>query len=53
MELAAVAKLEDGNRLIMLLDVANLMHDQKLREIQTTSGTETALRTKRTAETGA
>jgi purine-binding chemotaxis protein CheW len=35
MELEAVAKLDDGNRLIMLLDVANLMRDQKLREMQT------------------
>jgi purine-binding chemotaxis protein CheW len=50
-ELEAVAKLEDGNRLIMLLDVGNLMHDQKLREIQTASGTETARDAERTAET--
>ena len=35
LELQAVAKLEDGNRLIMLLDVQNLMRDQKLREIDT------------------
>jgi purine-binding chemotaxis protein CheW len=35
LELQAVAKLEDGNRLIMLLDAANLMRDQKLREMQT------------------
>ena len=34
MDLEAVAKLDDGNRLIMLLDVANLMRDQKLREMQ-------------------
>ena len=27
-----LAKLDDGNRLIMLLDVANLMRDRKLRE---------------------
>jgi purine-binding chemotaxis protein CheW len=32
-ELEAVAKLDEGNRLIMLLDVANLMRDGKLREI--------------------
>lgn len=38
LELAAVAKLDEGNRLIMLLDVKNLMRDQKVREIQT--GTE-------------
>ncbi len=37
MELSGVAKLNDGSRLIMLLDVANLMKDQKLREIQSTS----------------
>ena len=35
LELEAVAKLEDGNRLIMLLDATNLMRDQKLRDIQT------------------
>jgi chemotaxis signal transduction protein len=34
MELSGVAKLEDGARLIMLLDVANLMKDQKLRKVQ-------------------
>ena len=34
MELSGVAKLDDGSRLIMLLDVANLMRDQKLREVQ-------------------
>jgi chemotaxis signal transduction protein len=33
-ELEAVAKLEDGNRLIMLLDVRNLMRDQKLRDMR-------------------
>ena len=49
-ELEAVAKLEEGNRLIMLLDVANLMHDQKLREIQTMSGSEAASGAKRTEE---
>jgi chemotaxis signal transduction protein len=32
--LSGIAKLNDGSRLIMLLDVANLMRDQKLREIQ-------------------
>jgi purine-binding chemotaxis protein CheW len=40
MELEAVAKLEDGNRLIMLLDVAHLMRDQKLRDIQTAATSE-------------
>jgi purine-binding chemotaxis protein CheW len=37
MELSGVAKLDDGSRLIMLLDVANLMKDQKLREVQSSS----------------
>jgi chemotaxis signal transduction protein len=34
MELSGVAKLDDGSRLIMVLDVANLMKDQKLRDIE-------------------
>jgi len=34
MELSGIAKLDDGSRLIMLLDVANLMQDQKLRNVQ-------------------
>jgi purine-binding chemotaxis protein CheW len=34
MELSGVAKLDDGSRLIMLLDVANLMKDKKLRDVQ-------------------
>ena len=38
MELSGVAKLDDGSRLIMLLDVANLMQDQKLRDVQQSSG---------------
>jgi purine-binding chemotaxis protein CheW len=37
MELSGVAKLDDGARLIMLLDVANLMKDQKLRDVQNSS----------------
>jgi chemotaxis signal transduction protein len=37
MELSGVAKLDDGSRLIMLLDVANLMKDQKLRDVQGSS----------------
>ena len=37
MELSGVAKLDDGARLIMLLDVAHLMRDQKLREVQNSS----------------
>jgi chemotaxis signal transduction protein len=37
MELSGIAKLDDGARLIMLLDVANLMTDQKLRDVQHTS----------------
>jgi chemotaxis signal transduction protein len=36
-ELSGVAKLDDGSRLIMLLDVANLMKDQKLRDVQSSS----------------
>jgi chemotaxis signal transduction protein len=34
MELSGVAKLDDGSRLIMLLEVASLMKDQKLRDVQ-------------------
>ena len=34
MELSGVAKLDDGSRLIMVLDVANLMKDQRLRDVQ-------------------
>jgi purine-binding chemotaxis protein CheW len=37
MELSGVAKLDDGARLIMCLDVANLMKDQKLRDVQASS----------------
>jgi chemotaxis signal transduction protein len=37
MELSGVAKLEDGSRLIMVLDVSSLMKDQKLRDVQNTS----------------
>src|ERR1019366_8258790 len=37
MELSGVAKLDDGARLIMWLDVANLMKDQKLRDVQGSS----------------
>jgi chemotaxis signal transduction protein len=37
MELSGVAKLDDGARLIMLLDVASLMKDQKLRDVQSSS----------------
>ena len=37
MELSGVAKLDDGARLIMLLDVAHLMKDQKLRDVQDAS----------------
>lgn len=50
LELEAVAKLDDGNRLIMLLGVGNLMSDQKLREIQTDHGSGVAKRTD--ADTG-
>jgi purine-binding chemotaxis protein CheW len=34
LELSGVAKLEEGARLIMLLDVATLMKDQALRDVQ-------------------
>ncbi len=37
MELSGVAKLDDGSRLIMLLEVSNLMKDQKLRDVQASS----------------
>jgi chemotaxis signal transduction protein len=37
MELSGVAKLDDGARLIMLLDVGSLMKDQKLRDVQGSS----------------
>jgi purine-binding chemotaxis protein CheW len=37
MELAGVAKLDDGSRLIMLLEVSNLMKDQRLRDVQDSS----------------
>jgi chemotaxis signal transduction protein len=37
MELSGVAKLDDGARLIMLLDVASLMKDQKLRDVKDSS----------------
>jgi purine-binding chemotaxis protein CheW len=37
MELSGVAKLDDGARLIMLLDVASLMKDQKLRDVKNSS----------------
>ncbi|MGO9258178.1 MAG: chemotaxis protein CheW [Bryobacteraceae bacterium] len=37
LELSGIAKLNDGSRLIMLLDIANLMRDQKLRELQENS----------------
>ncbi len=37
MELSGVAKLDDGSRLIMVLDVAHLMKDQQLREVKTSS----------------
>jgi len=52
LELEAVAKLEDGNRLIMLLDVAHLMHDQKLLEIHAGSAAVTTAETKLTAKDG-
>jgi len=38
LELEAVAKLDDGNRLIMVLDVKNLMSERRLGEIQAETG---------------
>lgn len=38
MELSGVAKLEEGARLIMVLDVASLLKDQKLRDVHGTAG---------------
>jgi purine-binding chemotaxis protein CheW len=37
MELSGVAKLDEGSRLIMVLDVAHLMKDQTLRDVQTSA----------------
>jgi len=37
MELAGVAKLDNGARLIMLLDVTSLMKDQKMRDFRKTA----------------
>ena len=53
LELEAVAKLDDGNRLIMLLDVKNLMRDQKLREMQADTTSEGGAQTQSRAETSA
>jgi len=54
MELSGVAKLEDGSRLIMVLDVANLMKDQKLRDVQNASHcTAEQEKTAETRKTGA
>ena len=54
MELSGVAKLDDGARLIMLLDVASLMKDQKLRDVQRSSAQNVEERkTGETGETGA
>ncbi len=54
MELSGVAKLDDGARLIMLLDVASLMKDQKLRDVQESSAqTVEEQKTGETHKTGA
>ncbi|QOY86727.1 chemotaxis protein CheW [Paludibaculum fermentans] len=37
MELSGVARLDEGSRLIMMLDVGNLMKDQTLRAVQDSS----------------
>ena len=47
MELSGIAKLNDGSRLIMLLDVANLMRDQKLRDVQSASAHRLSKRSRR------
>lgn len=52
MELSAVAKLDDGSRLIMLLDVASLMKDQKLRDVQGSGQTVEERKTGETSTTG-
>jgi len=56
MELSGVAKLNDGSRLIMCLDVANLMKDQKLRDVQGASQhsveREKAMETRNTGQDG-
>jgi purine-binding chemotaxis protein CheW len=50
MELSGVAKLDDGSRLIMMLDVANLMKDQKLRDVRDSS--HHAVEERKTSEAG-
>jgi chemotaxis signal transduction protein len=52
LRLESVAKLDDGNRLIMLLDVANLIGDQKLHGIQSQGNAETASETTLADESG-
>jgi purine-binding chemotaxis protein CheW len=49
MELSGVAKLDDGARLIMLLDVAHLMKDQTLRDVQ--NSVQHSIKGDRTGET--
>jgi purine-binding chemotaxis protein CheW len=48
-ELSGIAKLNDGSRLIMLLDVAHLMKDQNLRDVHNSS--QRAVADHKTAET--
>ncbi len=48
MELSGIAKLNNGSRLIMLLDVAHLTKDEKLRTVQNNSGV-AAMEQKKTA----
>lgn len=42
MELSGVAKLEDGSRLILLLDAASLIRDQSWRDVQRAEQTQSA-----------
>ena len=53
MELSGVAKLDDGSRLIMLLDVAHLMKDQKLRNVQNGAAAESGPERRELSDSGA
>jgi chemotaxis signal transduction protein len=48
-ELSGIAKLDDGSRLIMVLDVANLMKDQKVRNVHDSA--QHAIRREKSGET--
>ena len=51
MELSGVAKLNEGSRLIMLLDVARLTKDEKLRTVQHSHVAQYVEQEKKTADT--